>query len=270
MTRSRKMVWPVAIVILLVTLVAVANRGLNIAKGEEASLANFETRYPAVVGTRLDSCGTCHLDFGGGGTLNAYGQAYLDSGQNFAVIESADSDGDGTLNLAEVNALFMPGLSCITYTSAIGAPPNLADYVDPLNPGCGASSPTPTPTPAATPTPTPAPTATPTPTPTLTPTSTPTPTASPTSTPTLIQGDVDCSGGVNSIDALKILRHNASLVVAQTEPCADIGTLVTQVIGDVDCSGGVNSIDALKILRHNASLVVAQTEPCTDIGLPLP
>lgn len=38
-----------------------------------------------------------------------------------------------------------------------------------------------------------------------------------------VQGDIDCSGGVNSIDALKILRHAAGLSVAQTEPCRDIG-----------------------------------------------
>ena len=35
-------------------------------------------------------------------------------------------------------------------------------------------------------------------------------------------GDVDCSGAVNSVDALKILRYVAQLSVAQTEPCADI------------------------------------------------
>jgi hypothetical protein len=83
------------------------------------------------------------------------------------------------------------------------------------------------------------------------------------------QGDVDCSGGVTSIDALKILRMSASLSVTQTEPCPGIGTL-TPPFGDVDCGGGVNSIDALKILRHNAALVVTQTEPCRNIDEPLP
>jgi hypothetical protein len=38
-----------------------------------------------------------------------------------------------------------------------------------------------------------------------------------------VQGDVDCSGTVNSIDALKILRHAAGLSVIQTEPCRDVG-----------------------------------------------
>ena len=36
-------------------------------------------------------------------------------------------------------------------------------------------------------------------------------------------GDADCSGNVNSVDALKILRFVAHLPVAQDEPCVDIG-----------------------------------------------
>jgi hypothetical protein len=90
----------------------------------------------------------------------------------------------------------------------------------------------------------------------------PTPSTTPRS---LKQGDVDCNGGVNSVDSLKILRHVASLSVAQTEPCDDIGT-GSPLQGDVDCSGGVNSVDSLKILRFVAVLSVAQNEPCTDIG----
>jgi predicted outer membrane repeat protein len=84
------------------------------------------------------------------------------------------------------------------------------------------------------------------------------------------QGDVDCSGGVNSVDALKVLRFGASLSVVQTEPCPDIGTDAGGLpFGDVDCSTTTNSVDALKILRFNASLSVIQTEPCPDIGQPL-
>jgi titin len=86
--------------------------------------------------------------------------------------------------------------------------------------------------------------------------------------PTLKQGDVDCSGGVNAIDSLLVLRHASGLPVTQNEPCPDIGTVITQTIGDVDCSGLVNSIDALKILRFSAALTNTQIEPCTDIGLP--
>jgi hypothetical protein len=100
------------------------------------------------------------------------------------------------------------------------------------------------------------------------PTPTPPPTPPPTAAPNAF-GNVDCGGGINSIDALKILRHNASLSVAQTEPCEDIevDTLPNgELQGDVDCSGGVDAIDALKLLRNNAALPVAQNEPCPNIG----
>jgi hypothetical protein len=84
----------------------------------------------------------------------------------------------------------------------------------------------------------------------------------------LTQGDVDCNGGVTSVDALKELRHVAQLSVSQTQPCPIIGTDVASFWGDVDCSGSVSSVDALKILRYVALLSVSQTEPCPDIGTP--
>jgi hypothetical protein len=42
-------------------------------------------------------------------------------------------------------------------------------------------------------------------------------------------GNVDCSAppnGVSSVDALEVLRHNASLSVTQNEPCLDIGQML--------------------------------------------
>lgn len=116
-------------------------------------------------------------------------------------------------------------------------------------------TPTPTPTPAPTgaPTPTPTPTRTPTPTPTHTPgkTATPTPThtaggVSPTPTPTatpapgtptpfeptviptapsagFAEGDVNCDGQVDAIDALLLLRHVAGLPVNLPAGCPPIG-----------------------------------------------
>ncbi len=82
-----------------------------------------------------------------------------------------------------------------------------------------------------------------------------------------VQGDVDCTGEVNAVDALKVLRHSASLPVSQTEPCPNQGEDVAgHPFGDVDCDGSVNSVDALKVLRHNASLAVMQNDPCTLIG----
>jgi hypothetical protein len=40
-----------------------------------------------------------------------------------------------------------------------------------------------------------------------------------------VDKDVDCSGGVNAIDALKILRYAASLSVSQTPPCPLMGSV---------------------------------------------
>jgi hypothetical protein len=106
--------------------------------------------------------------------------------------------------------------------------------------------PTPTtPTPSPPPSPTPSPTAAPTPSPTASLGFTPAPT---------LQGDVDCTSAVNSVDALKLLRHVASLSVSQNEPCPNIGEEVASIWGDVDCTGAVNSVDSLKVLRHVAAL----------------
>jgi hypothetical protein len=102
------------------------------------------------------------------------------------------------------------------------------------------------------------------------PDSTPTPPPTPTPTPGATSfGNVDCSGGINSVDALKVLRATAGLSVTQTEPCPDIGTENHpngELQGDVNCSTGVNSVDALFLLRYTAALPAAQVEPCPDIG----
>ncbi len=92
------------------------------------------------------------------------------------------------------------------------------------------------------------------------------------SLPTVKQGDVDCSGGanpVNAVDALKVLRFVAGLPYSQTPPCDPIGTGGPPVQGDVDCSGGaspVSAVDALKILRFVAGLEYTQGAGCTPIG----
>jgi len=84
-------------------------------------------------------------------------------------------------------------------------------------------------------------------------------------------GDVDCSGEVNAVDALKVLRHVVGLEVSQTEPCPDIGSTVMvdgvpRKWGDVDGDGDVNAVDALKILRHVAGLSVSQQPRTPPIG----
>ncbi len=132
-------------------------------------------------------------------------------------------------------------------------------------------SPTPTPTPTATPSPTPAPTATPSPTPSRTPTPSPTPSATPTPTPTPtptasptpsptptptpaptpsptpqtgLRGDADCSGSINAVDALHVLRRVAAF--PSEPPCI--------AAGDTNCDGQIDATDALRILRATAGI----------------
>jgi hypothetical protein len=84
-------------------------------------------------------------------------------------------------------------------------------------------------------------------------------------------GDVDCSGSINVVDSLKILRFSVGLPQPQgVGPCR-IGDAVLvdsepRLWGDNDCSGTVNSIDALKTLRQLTGLSYVQNEPCSDIG----
>jgi hypothetical protein len=96
----------------------------------------------------------------------------------------------------------------------------------------------------------------------------PNPTPQPTAAPTAF-GNVNCTGGINSVDALLVLRHNAGLPVTQSEPCPDIGLITLpngEYQGDVNCSDNVSSVDALLLLRYAAALPVTQNEPCPNIG----
>ena len=81
-------------------------------------------------------------------------------------------------------------------------------------------------------------------------------------------GDVDCGDTVTSVDALKILRHNAGLSVSQPPACPDIGTNAGggRLQGDVDCNGGVTAVDALKVLRSVAGLPAQQEAGCPPIS----
>jgi len=76
--------------------------------------------------------------------------------------------------------------------------------------------------------------------------------------------NADCNQAISSVDSLKILRFNAGLSVAQSEPCKDIGQAIGSGFdqGDVDCSGGINAVDALKVLRAVAGLMVSTA--CAD------
>jgi len=70
-------------------------------------------------------------------------------------------------------------------------------------------------------------------------------------------GDVDCDGGIDAVDALKVLRGSAGLSNAG-------GCLAGS--GDANCSGAVNAVDALILLRHVAGLPVTLPEGCPLIG----
>jgi hypothetical protein len=83
-------------------------------------------------------------------------------------------------------------------------------------------------------------------------------------------GDVDCTATIDSIDALKVLRHSAGLSVEQVEPCGNIGTLRGdgRLKGDTNCSGTIDATDALNIVRYVAGLPVALPPGCPPIGPP--
>ena len=105
-------------------------------------VGDLTDRYPSA--TRLATCGTCHTSFTSGTPMNDYGVDFVNAGgvadspAAIAAIENLDSDEDGTSNLAEImtGSGFFPGWDCDDYTGAINPPADLADFVDPSNPGC--------------------------------------------------------------------------------------------------------------------------------------
>lgn len=78
--------------------------------------------------------------------------------------------------------------------------------------------------------------------------------------PPIVLGDVDCGGGVVSVDALFILRDVAGLPTAAA--CLDAA-------GDVNCDGSITAVDALNVLRFVAGLPVTKPPGCAGIGQPL-
>jgi hypothetical protein len=112
-------------------------------------LDNFNTTYPAAVGSRIDICNLCHTA-GGGTPLNPYGLDFNTSNKNFTAIENLDSDGDGYTNIAEIQNLTFPGNA--SDHPAVTQPISTAvETTVPVETAIGTSTETPTETPANTP-----------------------------------------------------------------------------------------------------------------------
>lgn len=238
--------------------------------------------------------------------LKKYGMIVADNGANWYVSGAPDSrwDDDALGDLKDITgnafevlctgpAITQSGTEAdpcgATPTPAPTAAPSGTPAATPTSPPATVT-PTPTPTPLVigptqTPTATPHGTETvtptgPTPTPRPTPTATPTgqtpsvPTPTPTDNPppiVLTWGDDDCSGEVESVDALKKLRALAGMVYGQAQPCPGIGdalptSVAGQTWGDTDCDSGVDSVDALAVLRFVAGFEVSQAPGCPDVG----
>ena len=116
---------------------------VDAAHARPSYFAAFTSRYPGA--TELATCGTCHIDFNGGGARNTFGVAFFAAGgptdpaAALTAIEPGDADGDGTANLTEIvtETGFFPGWSCANYLEAVNAPGDLSEFVDPQVPGCG-------------------------------------------------------------------------------------------------------------------------------------
>ena len=104
-------------------------------------LSDFNANYNTQ-GTRIDNCGLCHYNFNGGGPRTPYGEDFRNNNFSVPSVGSLDSDGDGQTNDQEAAGLTYPGLSCSNLISTQNAPADIADFVDPNNPGCvGVGSP---------------------------------------------------------------------------------------------------------------------------------
>ncbi|RLC59567.1 MAG: hypothetical protein DRI30_00235 [Chloroflexi bacterium] len=189
----------------------------------------------------------------------------LQTGHGLVQADAAvrDTDGDGIPDCIDITP-FTPTPSPTPRPTPV-LPPN----------DCPAPTPTPSPTPAATPTASPPLGGTPTLTlgPTATPTDTPAPTASPTGSATATPspaatvtlpptplpipcGDVNCSGTVDALDALGIIRFMA--LVTPVPDCISKGY--------VNCDGVLDQIDALAILRHAGGIPLGLPAGCGGIG----
>jgi hypothetical protein len=68
-------------------------------------MTSFNSKY-GTVGTTIGACSVCHTS---APSCNSYGNAFKNNAHNYATIEPLDSDGDGFINIAEINARTFPG-----------------------------------------------------------------------------------------------------------------------------------------------------------------
>jgi len=168
----------------------------EVSTARDTYLGEARTKYPGIVGSRIDNCKLCHISPAGGGMINDYAWDWSDAGGDmdaFGLIEGLDSDDDGYLNIDEITAWTYPGdasdFPVFTPTNTPTPSPTATNTPTPTNTPTITNTPTDTPTPTTSPTSTDTPTATNTPTITQTPTDTLTPTASPTRTNTPLVTD---------------------------------------------------------------------------------
>ncbi len=100
------------VVVLLLVLVVALN--VQNAMAFPTILNDFRTKYPDIVGSRIDSCLICHVNANPSlddPQRNSYGIALNAANYQFSAIEQLDSDGDGFKNIDEINNLTFPGNS---------------------------------------------------------------------------------------------------------------------------------------------------------------
>ncbi|MCX7948685.1 MAG: VCBS repeat-containing protein, partial [Treponemataceae bacterium] len=104
----------------------------GIAWGTNALRNQFNTRY-GTAGTVLDQCILCHTTNTNVGPLNSYGDTLALNNNNFAAVESIDSDGDGFSNIAEITARTFPGNAASRPATADTTPPTVTAFTIPAS-----------------------------------------------------------------------------------------------------------------------------------------
>jgi hypothetical protein len=86
--------------------------------------------------------------------------------------------------------------------------------------------------------------------------------------PISVKGDLDCDDDVDSVDALRVLRHVAGLGNNLPQGCEPLGRVAAAggPKGDLDCDDDIDSVDALRILRHVAGLGNNLPQGCPPVG----